>query len=105
MAGTASDRCGWSGSVWPGAVVGQLLCSIVTCDPSAEYERVSEKYAPLRAADLALYVLGLAILVVASLFREVVWFFFVGLVSAAVTWELTKVRLRRNARHFADAGR
>ena len=77
----------------------------VTLDPSAEYERVSEKYAPLSTLDVALYVLGLAILIVASLFRQVDWYFFAGMVGGAVAWEVTKFRLRRNARHFADTKR
>lgn len=79
--------------------------SVVALDPSAEYERVSEKYAPLRARDAATYMLLFAILVVASRFRQVDWYFFAGMVTGAVTWEVTKFRLRRNARRFADSSR
>lgn len=56
----------------------------------------------MRALDVALYVGGLMALVIASLFREVEWSLYAGMVSGAVTWELTKWRLRRNARQFAQ---
>ncbi|WP_155993279.1 hypothetical protein [Nocardioides sp. URHA0020] len=74
-------------------------------DPSAEYERVSEKYASVRASDLVLYMAAAAVLSGVSLVREVSWVFFAGIVAAIIAWESTKFRLRRNARYFADSGR
>ena len=73
----------------------------MTNDPVAECERVRKKYAPMRASDAAIYVAGLVVLAIASLFREVGWFFYAGMVSGAAAWELTKFRLRRNAQRFA----
>lgn len=84
----------------PGAYGGE-----VSLDPAAEHERVREKYAPMSPSDVALYVLAVSLLAIVSLFRQVNWFFFAGVIVAAATWELTKFRLRRNARRFADSGR
>jgi hypothetical protein len=72
----------------------------VVIDAADEYERVRHKYPPMPARDLALYVAGLALLVVLSLFRDVDWFFFAGMAGAVIAWEVTKFRLRQNARHF-----
>lgn len=69
-------------------------------DAADEYERVRQKYPPMPTRDLALYVASLTLLVVLSLFRDVDWFFFAGMAGAIIAWELTKFRLRRNARHF-----
>ncbi len=59
----------------------------------------------MRPSDVALCVLAVALLAIVSLFRHVDWFFFGGVIVAAAAWELTKFRLRRNARRFADSGR
>lgn len=77
----------------------------VTTDPGAEYERVIKKYPAMRAAEGVMYVAGLVVLALVSLLRELGWFFYAGIVSGAVAWELTKWRLRRNARQFAQASR
>ena len=77
----------------------------MTLDATAEYERVRERYAPARGVDIAIYVLGLAVLGVVSIYRTVDWFFWAGMVSASIIWELTKYRLRRNARGFAGSSR
>jgi len=70
---------------------------------AAEYERVREKYAPIRRRDIALYVVASVALGIASVFRQVDWFLWVGLLTGVVGWEITKLRLRRNARDFAAA--
>lgn len=70
---------------------------------AAELERVNEKYAPARRLHVAIYMLGFVALGVASLFREVDWFAWAAAVAGAGGWELTKFRLRRNARDFAAA--
>lgn len=57
----------------------------------------------MRPSDLALYVLAIALLAIVSLFRQVDWFFFAGILTAAASWEVTKLRLRRDARRFADS--
>jgi hypothetical protein len=77
----------------------------VSHDPTAEHERVRAKYAPMRRSDVVLYVLAVVLLAIVSLFRQVDWFFFAGVLVAAAAWELTKYRLRSNARRFADSGR
>jgi hypothetical protein len=59
----------------------------------------------MRPSDVALYVLAAALLPIVSLFRQVDWFFFAGVIVAAAAWELTKSQLRRNARRFADSDR
>lgn len=58
----------------------------------------------MRPSDVALYVLAVALLAIVSLFRQVDWYFFVGVLTAAAAWEVTKLRLRRDARRFADSG-
>jgi hypothetical protein len=70
-----------------------------------EYERVREKYAPARWRDIAIYALLSVALGIATLFRHVDWYFWAGTVSGAIVWEFTKLRLRRNARDFAEASR
>jgi hypothetical protein len=50
---------------------------------------------------MALYIAGAVALLLASLVRDVGWPFFAGMVVAAATWEITKYRLRRNARRLA----
>ena len=77
----------------------------MTTDPGAEYERVIKKYPPMRASEGVIYVAGLVVLALVSLVREIGWFFYAGIVSGAAAWELTKWRLRRNARQFARARR
>jgi hypothetical protein len=74
----------------------------VTSDAEAEYERVRIKYAPPRPRDLAFYALVIGLLVAASLFLNVDWAFVLGGIVGLVTWEFTKLRLRRNARDFAQ---
>lgn len=73
-------------------------------DPAAESERVRRKYAHTRASEIALYTAGLVVLAIGSLFREVGWFVYAGMVSGAAGWELVKLRLRRNAQRFAEVG-
>jgi hypothetical protein len=76
----------------------------VTTEASIEYERVRERYAPMRAGDMALYAAGFVALFLANFTREVGWPVYAGMVSAAATWEITKFRLRQNARHYAEGG-
>lgn len=59
----------------------------------------------MRASEGVVYVAGLVVLAIVSLFREIGWFFYAGILSGAAAWELTKWRLRRNARQFAQARR
>lgn len=59
----------------------------------------------MRVWDIAIVVLCTVALGIASLFREVSWFFWAGIVGGAVSWEITKFRLRRNAATFANARR
>lgn len=68
----------------------------------AELERVLTTYPPMGRVTVALIILGTLVLGVASLFREVSLSFWVGGVVAAAVWELTKLRLRRNARAYAS---
>ena len=77
----------------------------VSHDPAAEHQRVRAKYAPTRPFESFLYVLTVVLLAIVSLFREVDWFFFAGVLVAAAAWEVTKFRLRSNARRFADSDR
>jgi len=77
----------------------------VQLDPNAEFERVREKYAPIRRPELVLYVLAVVLLAIVSLVRQVDWFLFAAVFVSAGAWELTKFRLRSNARRFADSGR
>ena len=77
----------------------------MTTDPGAEYERAIKKYPPMRASEGVIYVAGLVVLALVSLVREIGWVFYAGIVSGAAAWELTKWRLRRNARQFAQARR
>jgi hypothetical protein len=86
-------------------VIPQLGCLPVTTDPGAEYERVAEKYPPMRVSEGVIYIASLIVLALVSFFREIGWFFYAGIVSGAASWELTKWRLRRNARQFAQARR
>lgn len=67
----------------------------------AELERVLEKYPPMRGSDLCIFALATAALFVASLYSEVGWYFFFGILAAMLVWEFTKLRMRRNAREFA----
>jgi hypothetical protein len=49
---------------------------------------------------------GLTVVGATSLAQhELNWGLLIGGVVGAVGWELTKLRVRRNARHFADATR
>ena len=59
------------------------------------------KYAAMGAPDVVLYLLGLVLVAVVGLFREVDLWFFAGVLGGAAAWELTKLRLRRNATRFA----
>lgn len=71
--------------------------------PEAELERVLQKYPPMRWPDQCFYVLATAALFVASLYRQVGWYFFVGMLAAVLVSEFAKFRLRRNARDFVRA--
>ncbi len=55
--------------------------------------------------EISILLIGSIAIAVASLFREVSWFFWFGMVGGAIVWEVTKLRLRRNARAFAEARR
>ena len=61
-------------------------------------------YPPMGRGTIGLIVLATLVLVVASRFRDVSLSFWVGGVVAAAVWELTKLRLRRNARRYAAPG-
>lgn len=70
----------------------------------AELERVLTTYPPMGRGTVAVIVLGTLVLGVAGLVRDVSLSFWVGGVVAAALWELTKLRLRRNARAYASPG-
>lgn len=72
--------------------------SRVMSSVEAELERVRENHAPLRWADVCLHLLATAALPVASLFRQVDWFVWAGMVTALIGSSFTKFRMRRNAR-------
>ena len=76
---------------------------VVSLDPAEVIARVQAKYAPMRRSEVALYLLAMILLAVVSLFREVDWYMFVGVLVAAAAWEVTKYRLPRNARDFVSA--
>jgi hypothetical protein len=73
----------------------------VDLDSVHERERVYATYAPLRRRDLLTWVIGFVGLLAASRFVTVDWFFYAGLIASLVGWEITKLRLRKNADRFA----
>lgn len=77
----------------------------VTTDAEAEHQRIRATYAPARPRDLAVSAVMIGLLVIASLVRQVSWAFVVGAITASLAWELSKFRLRRNARDFAQGSR
>lgn len=77
----------------------------MTIDANAEYERIRTKYAPARPRDLVLFAVVIGVLGVASILRQIDWPFMFGGIVGFVAWEFTKLRLRRNALHFAQASR
>lgn len=75
----------------------------VPIDPSEERRRIEEKYAVARPRDLIALATAAATVFLASLFWDVDWWVFAGAFTAFVGWELTKLRLRRNARDFSGS--
>jgi hypothetical protein len=73
----------------------------MTLDPHEERERVHTEYAPMRGRDVGLWSLGVVALVVASLWVSIGWYFVAGIVTGLIAWELTKLKLRRQADQFA----
>lgn len=73
----------------------------VPIDPSEERRRIEEKYAAARPRDLVVLVMATAAVFLASRFWDVDWRVFAGALAAFVGWEITKLRLRRNARDFS----
>jgi hypothetical protein len=73
----------------------------VTLDPADERERVHRTYAALSRRGIAGWCLVLVALLVLGRFLTVHWWHFVGMLAGLVAWEVTKLRLRRNADHFA----
>ena len=70
----------------------------------AEYERVLQKFPPLTIRRFAIIALVLAA-AGTNFFREINW---APLIVLALAWgsaELTKLRLRRNARQFVEDSR
>jgi hypothetical protein len=74
-------------------------------DAEAECARVHATYPPARARELLVFTIAIGILCVASVFLEVDWAFALGGVVGFAAWELTKLRLRRNARDLAQRSR
>jgi hypothetical protein len=70
---------------------------------SDELARVSAKYAPMRPSEVILWFAALAVMAIVARYRDVSWVFFAGTVFGAVVWEITKLRLRRNAQSYARA--
>lgn len=77
----------------------------MTLDPDAEYDRTKAKYPPFGLRDAIMLLALVAIVGVVSLYRRVDWFLIGGMATGLVAWEITKARLRRNAREFARASR
>jgi len=77
----------------------------VTIDAKAEYERIRTKYAPARPRDVVIFAIVIGLLGAASIFRQIDWPFMLGGIIGFMAWEFTKLRLRRNARDFAQASR
>lgn len=73
----------------------------VPIDPSEERRRIEVRYAAARPRDLVVLVMAAAAVFLASRFWDVDWWVFVGALAAFVGWEITKLRLRRNARDFS----
>jgi hypothetical protein len=78
-------------------------------DAETEYERVRTKYAPARAYELVIVALAIGILGVATIYDQIApadagIVIIVAIVMDAI-WEFTKLRLRRNARDFAESTR
>ncbi len=74
----------------------------MTLDPLEERERVHTKYAPMRGRDVVFWSLGVVALLVASLWVSVGWYLLAGIVTGLIAWEITKLRLRRQADRFAE---
>lgn len=66
-------------------------------------KRIRTKYAPARPRDLLIFTVVTGLLCVASIFSQIDWPPLLGGVISLVTWEVTKLRLRRNARDFAQS--
>ncbi|NUR06811.1 MAG: hypothetical protein HOQ22_08355 [Nocardioidaceae bacterium] len=73
----------------------------MSIDPEAEYARIRTTYARARRRDVLVLVLLFAGFAVASLVHRLDWSFALGTLAAFVAWELTKLKVRRNARDFA----
>jgi hypothetical protein len=74
-------------------------------DPDAEYEYVKTKYAPFGVREAVVLVSLVTAVGVAARYRHVDWWSLLFLVLSMIGWELTKARLRSNAREFAQASR
>jgi len=77
----------------------------MTTEADAEYERIRRKYAPVGPRELMVLAIVASVLVVASLVGLFDWPFILGGIIGVAAWEFTKLRLRRNARDFAETWR
>jgi hypothetical protein len=74
----------------------------MSLDPAAERASIHERYGALRGRDLVVYVVLLAMVVVASVVNSDNWFVLAAL--GVAFWEFTKFRLRRQCRSFRAPG-
>ncbi|WP_148046653.1 hypothetical protein [Nocardioides pocheonensis] len=70
-------------------------------DSSEERRRIENKYAPAGPRDLIVIAVVAGAVLLASVFRDVDGWVFLGMLTAFAGWEITKLRLRRNARDFS----
>lgn len=78
------------------------LCNHGATDAEAECQRVRTRYPPARPRDLVVFALVIGALSVASILHQIDWAFTLGGMIWFVAWELTRFRLPRNAREFAQ---
>ena len=74
----------------------------VTLGPDKERDEVHLRYPPLPRRELFSWCLCLAIIGVLGVFFAISWWVYAIGVVALVSWEATKLRLRRNADRFAE---
>jgi hypothetical protein len=74
-------------------------------EPGAEYDYIRARYPLLGVRDAIFWVVAIVTVAVASLFRDVDWWLMAAFVASGIGWEVTKARLRRNARAFAETAR
>ncbi|MDN4161091.1 hypothetical protein [Nocardioides abyssi] len=74
----------------------------MTLDPATERVRVEQRYASAGPRALVAYAVLLLVAALGWVWRGSSPFFVLGALAAAALWEVTKYRLRRNARWLAS---